>query len=101
MITLKTDLMGRSNAILFEQGESGTINRVLGIIVCKGGKNVDISKVIKKAIAQHFVILEKTKITLDVEGVLTNQQSISFSAEWVEDGDDIIRDFEIFIAATY
>lgn len=92
---MKTELFGTSNAILEEKG-----NGLLAIITCKGGKK-DIAKTLKLAIKEHFCLEDGTDITLDINEPLTNQKSVDFEASWEEDGEPIIREFEISIIATY
>lgn len=101
---MKTNLFGKSNAVLVEEGTGN----ILGIITC--GKNEDISKKLIEAISDHFVIEKGTDIKLydriTLNGrkpikELTNQAMVRFSAEWIEDDEERIRDFEIEIVATY
>ena len=93
---MKTNLFLDNNAILME-AESETI----AIIGCKEGENQDISDKLKIAIIEHFVLEEDTEITLTTEDVLKGHGIAKFSGEWEEDGEPVMRDFEIFICATY
>lgn len=102
---MKTNLFGKSNAVLIEEDT----DNILGIISC--GKNEDITKKLIQAISDHFVVPKGTDIKLydrnsllsnyQPTKVLTNQETVSFSATWVEDEQELIRDFEITICATY
>jgi len=96
---MRTKLYGKSNATLTEVG-----GETICIIVC--GKDEEISKKIKTAIKEHHIVDNDSEVTIDVdhqteEAILTNQEPITFSAEWIEDGESIIRDFELRIVATY
>lgn len=89
---MKTNLFGKSNAVLLsDEGE------FIAIISC--GAKVDITDKVKRAIKEHYVV---ESVTFKVTEELTNQKSVKFTADIVtEDGDDEVRDFEIFITATY
>lgn len=101
---LKTDLnLGyeSSNAILFEEGNQGTTGDMLGIIGCVGMGKGDITEKVIRAIKDHFTVEEDIVITLEVKEALTNQKDLKFSATWEEDEQELIRDFIIFVSATY
>ena len=89
---MKTNLFGKSNAVLLsDEGE------FIAIISC--GAKVDITDKVKRAIKEHYVV---ESVSFNVTEELTNQKSVKFTADIVtEDGDDEVRDFEIFITATY
>lgn len=90
---MKTTLFGKSNAVLTEL-KGG----VIAIIECDNGE--DITLKIKQAIKDHFVV--DTEIVLDSHDArLTNQEPVRFSADFEDDGEPSIRDFEIEIVATY
>jgi len=103
---LTAQLFGNSNAILLEEGNQGSDGDILGVIAVGGnvhGKEVDITRKVKQAIVDHFCVETEgvNTMKLEVKEVLTNQKTLLFSAEWEEDGEQLIRDFKIFIIATY
>ena len=89
---MKTNLFGKSNAVLLsDEGE------FIAIISC--GAKVDITEKLKLAIKEHYVV---ESVSLECTEELTNQKPVKFTADIVtEDGDEEVRDFEIFITATY
>ena len=89
---MKTNLFGKSNAVLLsEDGE------FIAIISC--GTKVDITKKLELAVKEHYVV--KT-VSIKCDEELTNQKAVKFTADIItEDEDEEIRDFEIFITATY
>lgn len=89
---MKTNLFGKSNAVLLsDEGE------FIAVITC--GAKSNIADKVKQAIKDHFVV---ESVNFEVSEELTNQKPIKFSADIVtEDGEDEIRDFEIFITASY
>jgi hypothetical protein len=94
---MRTKLFGKSNAVLSEV-TGGEGNPAICIIVC--GKDEEISAKVKEALRGHHVV--DGDITIDNEdGVLTNQEPLKFSAEWEDEGESCIRDFELQILPTY
>lgn len=92
---MRTKLYGKSNAILSEVG-----NGVVAIIEC--GADEEIKPKLAQAIKDHFTLDKDAKLTFDSDDtVLTNQSGVTLSVEWVEDGEPVIRDFEMEVVATY
>ena len=89
---MKTNLFGKSNAVLLsDDGE------FIAVIGC--GAKSDITAKLELAIKEHFVT---ESVSIKSTEILDNQKPIKFSADIVtEDGDEEIRDFEIFITASY
>ena len=90
---MKTTIAGKSNAVLTDHDDG----HVVAIISCK--KSEDITKKIKKAIADHYVA---TKIELQLDGAtLDNATPRYFGTMHLEDGLETARDFKIQIVPTY
>lgn len=91
---MKTNLIGKTNAVLItDEGE------FIAVIGCVGYGKGDITKKLELAIKEHFVV---ESVSVKCDDVLENQKPIKFSADIItEDGDEEIRDFEIFVTATY
>jgi diacylglycerol kinase family enzyme len=88
---MKTNLIGKSNAVLISDGE------FIAIIGC--GAKADITKKLELAIKEHFVA---SKVTVEPSDELDNQKPVSFTAEIITEDEEVeYRDFEIFITATY
>ena len=88
---MRTNLIGKSNAVLMSDGE------FIAIIGC--GAKTDITKKLALAIKEHFVV---KKVMVERSAEIDKKKAVNFTAEIIdEDGDVEYRDFEIFITATY
>lgn len=90
---MKTNLLAKSNALLTEEDSDAV---AIAIISC--GKKEDITKKIEKAIRDHYVA---TKVEIDTTEDLTNQARIFFVANFLDKGEECVRDFCIEVLATY